>query len=120
MKRRILLLIILTSLINVSYASFPIDKDNTFDKLTSIVLQDPEGEGDDHSGWEPSPILGILFLLILLASAFFLIREWWRAWRNEVKWVRIFTYVTLGILSLMLLLSVICGTVKGGCVYNMQ
>jgi hypothetical protein len=37
-----------------------------------------------------------------------------------VKWVKIFTYIILGIISLILLLAVICGTVKGGCVYNMQ
>jgi len=111
MKKLLFLLITLIIFTNVSYASFP---DNTFDKLTSIVLQDPEGEGYDHSGWEPSPILGVLFGLILLLSAFFLIREWWRAWRRGIKWVRILTKVLMWIAIVYASLTLIAVTLGFG------
>ena len=116
MKKLILLLITLTTLITVSYASFPITESNT-EILKTIISEDTEED-------EPSLLVyilrGIFLFSILGFGLYFLIRVWWRAWRDEVKWVRIFTYVILGILSLMLLLGIICGTVKGGCVYNMQ
>ena len=116
MKRLLLFSIILITLANVSYASFPITESNT-EILKTIISEDTEED-------EPSLLVyilrGILLFSILGFGLYFLIRAWRRAWRDEVKWVRIFTYVILGILSLMLLLGIICGTVKGGCVYNMQ
>ena len=101
---------------NFSYASFPVTESNA-EILNTILSEDTEEE-------EPSLLeailMGILAVSILGFASYFLIRAWWRAWRDEVKWVRIFTYVILGILSLIILLGVICGTVLGGCVYNMQ
>ncbi|MDC0028872.1 hypothetical protein OAJ32_00010 [bacterium] len=58
---------------------------------------------------------GILFFSILFTSLYFLIRSWVRAWKNQVRWVRILTYVVLGIISLILLLAVFFGIVG---VYN--
>ena len=78
-------------------------------------MTDEEEQEDGIKWW-----LLIPFVVALGSGAYFLIRAWWRTWRDKVKWVRILTYVVLSILSLMLLIVVICGTVKGGCVYNMQ
>ena len=116
MKNLLFIFFTLIIFTNVSYASFPITESNT-EILKTIISEDTEED-------EPSLLVyilrGILFFSILGFGLYFLIRAWRRAWRDEVKWVRIFTYVILGVLSLMLLLGVICGTVKGGCVYNMQ
>ena len=115
MKELLLIFITLITLANVSYASFPITEDNTV--LTAQNLLSDEDEEEEPS-W--MVFIYILNAIIVIGGFFLLLRLWWRAWKDEVKWVRIFTYVILGILSLMLLLGVICGAVKGGCVYNMQ
>ena len=116
MKNSLLIFLCLFSLNTLTYASFPITESNT-EILKTITSEDAE---EDETSLLEYILIAILFFSILGFALYFLIRAWWRAWRDEVKWVRIFTYVILGILSLMLLLSVICGTVKGGCVYNMQ
>ena len=116
MHKLLFILITLITITNFSYASFPFTESNT-EILNTVVSEDTEED-------EPSPLeailMGILVVSILGFASYFLIKAWWRAWRDEVKWVRIFTYVILCIISLMLLLGIICGTVKGGCVYNMQ
>ena len=106
----------LITVTDFSYASFPVTESNA-EILNTIVSEDTE---EDEPSLLEAILMGILVVSILGFASYFLIRAWWRAWRDEVKWVRIFTYVILGVLSLMLLLGVICGTVKGGCVYNMQ
>tara|TARA_B110000116_G_scaffold196854_1_gene171563 strand:- start:42 stop:395 length:354 start_codon:yes stop_codon:yes gene_type:complete len=117
MKQLVLLLITLTTLTNVSYASFPITKNNTCEVLSATNIQ-------DHADNEPSLLVyilrGILFVSVLGFASYFLIRAWWRAWRDEVKWVRVSTYIVFGFLALILLLGGICGIVEGGCIYNMQ
>ena len=114
MKNLLFVFISLITFANVSYASFPVVGNNT-----TLALESEESEGDEFSLFE-AILVGVFAVSILGFASYFLIKAWWRAWRDEVKWVRIFTYVILGILSLMLLLGIICGTVKGGCVYNMQ
>ncbi len=98
--------------VNISYASFPITDIKT-EAQTNIILEDDDEE-DDEIKW------GILipFVVALGLGSYFLLRSWFRAWNNDVKWVRIFTYVILGVISLILLLSVIC-SLAGGCIYNM-
>jgi len=98
--------------VNVSYASFPITDIKTEAQI-NIIIEDDDEE-DDAIKW------GILipFVVALGLGSYFLLRSWFRAWKNDVTWVRIFTYVILGVISLILLLSVIC-SLAGGCIYNM-
>ena len=99
MKKLILFLITITTLTNISYASFPVTENSTGPELDHIL----------------NAILGgILFF----GSLFLLIRTWWRAWRNRVRWVRILTFIVLGFLALIIILGIICSSV--GCIYNMQ
>jgi len=86
----------------VSYASFPIVE--TVDELSSKI---PIGE-----------ILGPIAGLIFIGGLFLLLRMWWRAWKNRVKWVRIFTKIVLILVGLLTLLTIICSI--EGCIYNMQ
>ena len=116
MKKLLFILMTLITITNFSYASFPVTGSNT-EILNTVVSEDTE---EDEPSLLEAILMGILVVSILGFASYFLIKAWWRAWRDEVKWVRIFTYVILCIISLMLLLGIICGTVKGGCVYNMQ
>jgi hypothetical protein len=117
MKKLLLLFITLTTLTNVSYASFPISENNTCVVLTATNLEDPD---DDDN--EPSLLVvilrGILIIPILLYGFYLLFRAWWKAWRNRVRWVRILTFIVLGFLELIIILGIICSSV--GCIYNMQ
>tara|TARA_B110000881_G_scaffold170026_1_gene153627 strand:+ start:221 stop:454 length:234 start_codon:yes stop_codon:yes gene_type:complete len=60
---------------------------------------------------EPSLLVyilrGILFFSILGFGLYFLIRAWRRAWRDDIKWIKILTYILLFSVLLMLLLSFI-------------
>ena len=118
MKKTILFLITLITLTNVSYASFPITENNTCEVLSATIIQD--NDDDDN---EPSLLVyilrGILFVSVLGFASYFLIRAWWRAWRDRVKWVRILTFIVLGFLTLIGLLSILC-SIGDGCIYNMQ
>ena len=80
--------------------------------INTVLTQDNK---DDEPSLSVYILRGILFFSILITSLFFLIRSWVRAWKNQVKWVRILTYAVLGILSLILLLAVFFGIVG---VYN--
>ena len=112
MKKLLFLLITLITFTNVSYASFPITGNYT---ETLEILSLEEDDDEDEPPW-----LGILFgALILGFASYFLIRAWWRAWRDRVKWVRILTFIVLGFLTLIGLLSILC-SIGDGCIYNMQ
>tara|TARA_B110000914_G_C15201144_1_gene326264 strand:+ start:221 stop:457 length:237 start_codon:yes stop_codon:yes gene_type:complete len=60
---------------------------------------------------EPSLLVyilrGILFFSILGFGLYFLIRAWRRAWRDNIRWIKILTYILLFSVLLMLLLSFI-------------
>ena len=113
MKKLLLLLITLTTLTNVSYASFPIAENNTV--LITANFEDPDEEEEDPSWWI---LIYILNFIIVVGGFFLLLRTWWRAWRNRVRWVRILTFIVLGFLALIIILGIICSSV--GCIYNMQ
>jgi len=115
MKKLLLLFITLTILANVSYASFPVTKNNTV-LTTNFVIDDGE------EGEEPSLIAlilrGLLVLAVLGTALIFIVRTWWRAWKRKVKWVRILTKVILILGGVIALLGIICSF--EGCIYNMQ
>ena len=98
MKKLLFILLCLFSLNIITYASFPITESNT-EILKTITSEDPEED-------EPSLLIyilrGILFFSIAGFGLYFLIRAWWRAWRDDVRWVKILTYILL--VSLLLLL----------------
>ena len=110
-KKSLLFLIILFFTCSFIYASFPIEDFNE-NTINTVLSQD---SNDDDTPLSVFILRGVLFFLILLPGLYFLIRSWFRAWKNQVRWVRILTYFVLGILSLFLLLSVFFGVVG---VYN--
>ena len=115
MKKLLLLLIALTTLSSVSYASFPITENNTYEVLTTTNFEDPDDE-EEESEW--MILLYILNFIIIVGGFFLLLRMWWRAWKNRVRWVRIFTKIVLILVGLLTLLTIICSI--EGCIYNMQ
>ncbi len=115
MKKLILLLITLTILTNVSYASFPITENNTCEVLSATIIQDNDDD-DNEPSLLVSILRGILVISVLGFASYFLIRAWWRAWRDRVKWVRILTFIVLGFFALLIVLAIL----SDGLVYNMQ
>ena len=116
MKKILLILVCLFSLNALIYASFPITENISSDISNTISFQiDDEQENKDGVKWW----LLIPFVLALGFAAYFLFRSWWRAWRDDIRWVRILTYIMLIPLLLLLLLAIIHNTVDGGLVYNM-
>jgi hypothetical protein len=99
----------------LTYASFPITENYTCEVLSATIIQD--NDDDDN---EPSLLVYILRVILVssvLGFAFyFLIRAWFRAWRDRVKWVRILTFIVLGFFALLILLAIF----SDGLVYNMQ
>ena len=115
MKKVYFSLIILTIFTNVSYASFPITENNSsyISNTISFQIADEKEEEDEIKwGW------GILVLAALGFGAYFLIKAWWRGWKENIRWVKILTYTVLVLLLLLLLLVLLENTV--GLVYNMQ
>lgn len=110
--KKLLLFLTLIFLTNtLIYASFPIEDFN--EKTINTVLN--QDNNDDEPPLSIFILRGVLFFLFLLPGLYFLIRSWIRAWKNQVRWVRILTYVVLVILSLILLLAVFFSIVG---VYN--
>ena len=106
-KKSLPSLIILFFMHSLIYASFPIEDINE-NAINSFFSEDNK---DDEPSLSIYILRGVLFFSILIPGLYFLFRSWWRAWRNQVRWVRILTYVVLGILSLVLLLSIFFGSV---------
>jgi len=74
MKKLVLLLITLTTFINVSYASFPITENNTCEVLSATNIEEPD---DDDN--EPSLIIYVLRGFLLAGLLFFLLRLFWKS-----------------------------------------
>jgi H+/Cl- antiporter ClcA len=73
MKRILLLLITLTTFMNVSYASFPITENNTCEVLSATNIEEPDDED------EPSLIIYVLRGFLLAGLLFFLLRLFWKS-----------------------------------------
>ena len=116
MKKLLLLLLCLFSLNIITYASFPITENSPSDISNTISFQmADEEDGEDGIKWW----LLIPLVVALGFGAYFLIRAWWRSWRDDIRWVKILTYILLAPLLLLLLLAIIHHTVDGGIAYNM-
>ncbi|MGY8987736.1 MAG: hypothetical protein ACKVG7_04185 [Flavobacteriales bacterium] len=103
MKKLLLILIFLFSLNTLAYASFPVTENSSSDISNTVSFQmADEEEGDDDPLW----FLAVLFLGAVGLAAYFLIRSWWRAWRDDIRWVKILTYILLVPLLLYLLILV--------------
>ena len=106
MKKGLLILLCFFSLNTLTYASFPITENSSSDISNTIRFQmSDEEEGEDGVKW------WLLIPLLLFAFAFgfvgdLLIRAWWRAWRDDIRWVKILTYILLVPLLLYLLFLV--------------
>jgi heme/copper-type cytochrome/quinol oxidase subunit 3 len=106
-KKLLLFLIILLFIHSLIYASFPIEEINE-NAINTFLYEENK---DDEPSLSIYILRGVLFFSILIPGLYFLFKSWWRAWQNQVKWVKILTYVVLGILSLVLLLSIFFGSV---------
>ena len=103
MKKGLLILLCFFSLNTLTYASFPITENSSSDISNAISFQmAEEEEGEDGVKWW----LLIPFVVALGFGAYFLIRAWWRAWRDDIRWVKILTYILLVPLLLYLLFLV--------------
>ena len=105
MKKLLLLLITLTTFVNVSYASFPVVA--SFENKLSTNI--PIGE-----------ILGPLFGLTLLVTAFYIFNRFFRKgntvrrWMWENFWLLLGSLVLLLILIFGIVIAIYGGGVSGG------
>ena len=104
-KKLLIILLCLFSFSTLTYASFPITENSNLDISNTINFQMDDEED------EPSLLVyilrGILFFSILGFGLYFLIRAWRRAFRDDIRWIKILTYILLFSVLLMLLLSFI-------------
>ena len=107
-----ILLFCLFSLNSFTYASFPITEKNASDLSNAISFQVDDEED------EPSLLVyilrGILVFSILGFGLYFLIRAWLRAWRDNIRWVKILTYIALAALLLILLFALLLSSIGYG------
>ena len=66
MKKLILLFITLTTLANISYASFPITENNTVLTAENLVIEDPNDEEQEEPSW--MVFIYILNAIILISG----------------------------------------------------
>ena len=86
MKKLILLFITLTTLANISYASFPITENNTVLTAENLVIEDPNDEEQEEPSW--MVFIYILNAIILISGFYLLLRTIWRAWKKRKWWAR--------------------------------
>jgi len=109
MKNLLFILITLITIANVSYASFPVVESNA--KILAIESEDDQ---DDEPSLLEAILLGVLVVSILGFAAYFLFKAWWRAWRDNIRWVKVVTYILLGFFLLFLILGLILNAAFSG------
>ena len=112
MKKLLIILLCLFSLNTLTYASFPITENSTSDISNTINVQMDEEEEDEPSLFVQY-LLAILSLAILGFGLYFLFRAWWRAWKDDVKGVKILTYIIFTFLLILIIGSLTGGLVGG-------
>ena len=114
MKKLLIILLCLFSLNTLTYASFPITENSTSDMSNTINVQmEEEEEEEDEASLLVQYLLAILSLAILGFGTYFLFRAWWRAWKDDVKGVKILTYIIFTFL-LILIIGSLTGGLAGG------
>jgi heme/copper-type cytochrome/quinol oxidase subunit 3 len=119
MKKLLIILLCLFSLNTLTYASFPITENSTSDISNTINVQMDEEEEEEEEDEEDEPSLLVQYLLAILSLAilgfgtYFLFRAWWRAWKDDVKGVKILTYIIFTFL-LILIIGSLTGGLAGG------
>ena len=109
MKNLLFIFITLITIANVSYASFPVVESNA--KILAIESEDDQ---DDEPSLLEAILLGVLVVSILGFAAYFLFKAWWRAWRDNIRWVKVVTYILLGFFLLFLILGLILNAAFSG------
>ncbi|MGY8951561.1 MAG: hypothetical protein ACKVJW_07235 [Flavobacteriales bacterium] len=106
MKKTLIILLCLFSLNTLSYASFPTIE------ISSSEVEIAEGVFDDDD--DPSEkLIQYISMLIFATGFYFLFRAWWRAWRNDIRWVKILTYSIFTFVLLILLIPLLFGDLAG-------
>ena len=112
-KKLILLLITLTTFMNVSYASFPITSNNTSEASTTISFQDPEDDEEEDPSWWI--LIYILNFIIVVGGFLLLLRTWWRAWKKRKQWARLLPWLILIAIPIIFILGILAtGSGMGG------
>ena len=83
MKNLLFIFITLITIVNVSYASFPVVESNS--KI--LAIEDKDDESDEPSLLEVILMLVTVFSILGFAL-YFLVRTMWRAYRRDVPWVK--------------------------------
>ncbi len=109
MKNLLFIFITLITIANVSYASFPVVESNA--KILAIESEDDQ---DDEPSLLEAILMGVLVVSILGFAAYFLFKAWWRAWRDNIRWVKVVTYILLGFFLLFLILALILNAIFSG------
>ena len=111
MKKLLLLFISITTLANVSYASFPITENTT--ELSTINFEEDEEETEDPAWWV---LIYILNAIILISGTYLLLRTFWRGWKKRKWWARKLLpwAILIGIPILLLLGLLMTGSGMGG------
>ena len=106
MKKTLIILHCLFSLNTLTYASFPVTESS------SSEVEIAEGVFDDDD--DPSEkLIQYISMLIFATGFYFLFRAWWRAWRNDIRWVKILTYSIFTFVLLVLLIPLLFGDLAG-------
>ena len=109
MKNLLFILITLITIANVSYASFPVVESNA--KILAIESEDDQV---DEPSLLEAILLGVIVVSILGFATYFLFKAWWRAWRDNIRWVKVVTYILLGFFLLFLILGLILNAAFSG------